>query len=257
MDYNEIHRIAVECKRPQLSNIEDNLAYFALYGLNKAYGERIITKSEASSYKVRFGYIIDDLKNQKNLSLEAYRAYQNNIKSASTRLSDLMKQVGPDADFQELFLSALGIIEQFEGMSENCIQKNAENRIKGKLPLSERTKADKSVTNTTVDAIIAPKNEVNAEKRKKFIKPTIEDIQIYCREANLNINIEQFYDYYESNGWKVGKNPMKDWRSAARNWNRRNHPQKAEAKTTSYDIDEFINRSIHGELKYERKKKAV
>lgn len=56
---------------------------------------------------------------------------------------------------------------------------------------------------------------------RKFKKPTIEEIQQYCLERNNKINAEQFIDYYDANGWKVGKNPMKDWKAAVRTWERR------------------------------------
>ena len=53
---------------------------------------------------------------------------------------------------------------------------------------------------------------------KKFIKPTIEEIKSYCLERNNSINPIQFFDYYESKGWLIGKNPMKDWKACIRTW---------------------------------------
>ena len=44
----------------------------------------------------------------------------------------------------------------------------------------------------------------------------------YCLERNNSIDAENFIDYYNSNGWKVGKNPMKDWKAAIRTWEKRN-----------------------------------
>lgn len=61
----------------------------------------------------------------------------------------------------------------------------------------------------------------------RFQKPTIDEIRVYCSERNNGINAESFYDFYESKGWKVGSSPMKDWKSAVRNWERRRtNPQK-------------------------------
>lgn len=57
-------------------------------------------------------------------------------------------------------------------------------------------------------------------KTKKFVKPTVEEIRTYCKEIGANINPEQFYDYYESKGWMIGKNKMKDWKAAVRTWKR-------------------------------------
>ena len=50
--------------------------------------------------------------------------------------------------------------------------------------------------------------------------PTLEDVRAYCKERKNKVNPEQWFDHYTSNGWKVGKNPMKDWQAAVRNWER-------------------------------------
>ena len=55
-------------------------------------------------------------------------------------------------------------------------------------------------------------------KVKRFVKPTVVDIAEYCIERNNSVDAEKFYDYYSSNGWKVGKNPMKDWKASVRTW---------------------------------------
>lgn len=70
---------------------------------------------------------------------------------------------------------------------------------------------------------------------KKFVKPTTEEIQTYCKEIGANINAEQFYDYYESKGWMIGKNKMKDWKAAVRTWKR----NRAENETKSV-ANEFL-----------------
>lgn len=62
---------------------------------------------------------------------------------------------------------------------------------------------------------------------KRFKAPTIEEITAYCQERKNRINPEQFLAYYEANGWKVGKNQMKDWRAAIRSWETREGEMKA------------------------------
>ena len=52
----------------------------------------------------------------------------------------------------------------------------------------------------------------------KFIKPTLDEVAAYCRERNNNIDPKKWIDYYTANGWKVGKNAMKDWKAAVRTW---------------------------------------
>ena len=54
-----------------------------------------------------------------------------------------------------------------------------------------------------------------------FVKPSLEDVKAYCEERNNGIDAEAFIDFYDSKGWKIGKESMKDWKAAVRNWERR------------------------------------
>ena len=72
-------------------------------------------------------------------------------------------------------------------------------------------------------------------KRKRFEKPTLSQITQYCLERNNNVNAEQFYDYYESNGWKVGKNSMKDWKACVRTWERNGYDRPIKKKNNKQD----------------------
>lgn len=53
----------------------------------------------------------------------------------------------------------------------------------------------------------------------KFKKPTLEELQSYCQEKGYTFNADTFIDYYESNGWRVGKNPMRSWKASCSYWN--------------------------------------
>jgi DNA-binding MarR family transcriptional regulator len=55
----------------------------------------------------------------------------------------------------------------------------------------------------------------------KFQKPTLEDIRQYCISRANNVDPEQFFNFYESKGWMVGKTHMRDWRAAVRTWEKR------------------------------------
>ena len=72
-------------------------------------------------------------------------------------------------------------------------------------------------------------------KRKRFEKPILSQITQYCLERNNNVNAEQFYDYYESNGWKVGKNAMKDWKACVRTWERNGYDKPIKKKNNKQD----------------------
>ena len=67
-------------------------------------------------------------------------------------------------------------------------------------------------------------------KFKRFKKPTIQEVNEYCIERNNSVNSESFIDFYESNGWKVGKNPMKDWKACVRTWEKNTIKTKTNSK---------------------------
>lgn len=67
--------------------------------------------------------------------------------------------------------------------------------------------------------------------RSRFIPPTVDEVMAYCTEKGYTVDADRFVDYYTSNGWRVGKNPMKDWKAAVRNWNGKEQPNgKTESK---------------------------
>lgn len=66
----------------------------------------------------------------------------------------------------------------------------------------------------------------------RFTPPTIEEVRAYCNERNNSVDPETFINFYESKGWFVGKNKMKDWRACVRTWEKN---RKAETKS-GYDL---------------------
>jgi hypothetical protein len=81
-------------------------------------------------------------------------------------------------------------------------------------------------TNTDVgeSAPISNTNTINSKlniKKTKFIRPTANEIDLYAKEIGfLTLDPSYFIDHYESNGWLIGKNPMKDWKATVRTWKR-------------------------------------
>lgn len=73
-----------------------------------------------------------------------------------------------------------------------------------------------------------------------FSPPDIQDVKAYCIERKNNVDPERFIDFYEAKGWMVGKNKMKDWRAAVRNWER-NEASKSTAQTTQQGRLDWID----------------
>jgi hypothetical protein len=77
--------------------------------------------------------------------------------------------------------------------------------------------------------------EEEQEQEKRFQKPTIEDVKTYMKELGMNDISERWMSHYESNGWLVGKNKMKDWKASVRTW-KLNNLQTEEIKTNKPKI---------------------
>lgn len=54
-----------------------------------------------------------------------------------------------------------------------------------------------------------------------FVKPTLDEVAAYCRDRRNRIDPEEFFYFYESKGWVVGRSPMKSWRAAVITWEKR------------------------------------
>ena len=90
-----------------------------------------------------------------------------------------------------------------------------QNNVPGVLPNCYTEKRENSTETTD-------KKKNNKHTRgESFVPPTEEEVKAYCKERNNTVNAAHFMDYYCSNGWKVGRNEMKDWKAAVRMWERR------------------------------------
>jgi len=93
-------------------------------------------------------------------------------------------------------------------------------------------------------------------KAKRFIPPTIEEVQAYCRERNNNVDPEQFINFYSAKDWMIGKNKMKDWKAAIRTWEKREestvqpkqikYNQYQQRSYTEQDLSELEKRLLRG-----------
>ena len=103
-----------------------------------------------------------------------------------------------------------------------------------------------------LETLQTPK-EQSGGGRKKFTIPTPEEVQAYCNERNNGISGQQFCDFYSAKGWKIGKEPMKDWKAAVRTWEMRRKDQSPSITQTQPQIstpkrirfDEYGNEVIY------------
>ena len=78
------------------------------------------------------------------------------------------------------------------------------------------------------------------EKRKGFVPPTVDEVRAYCEERNNNVDPEQFFYWYESNGWMVGKTKMKDWKASVVTWEKRHQNDRKDHHVTLEEMDTWV-----------------
>lgn len=104
-------------------------------------------------------------------------------------------------------------------------------------------------------------NNENKINNKRFAKPSVDEIRNYCLERKNGIDPQQFFDYYESKGWMIGKNHMKDWKASVRTWENRRKGEdngsvarisRVDEEERNREIDEHFRRVQAGEIPDER-----
>jgi hypothetical protein len=94
------------------------------------------------------------------------------------------------------------------------------------MPAATEEKEDaEAPTDTHIDTSIDTNNTNNYrenrnDSKKRFAVPTVEEVDAYCRERGNNVDAQRFVDFYASKGWRIGKEPMRDWRACVRTWER-------------------------------------
>lgn len=118
-------------------------------------------------------------------------------------------------------------------------EKNRQNRLTTNVDERERTttKADERPQNINIkEKEKIKENTPKGVKEKplaRFTPPTVEEVAAYCRERGNNVNAQRFVDFYAAKGWKIGQNPMKDWKAAVRTWEQRDDSPARPAKVVS------------------------
>lgn len=117
---------------------------------------------------------------------------------------------------------------EIEIMRRNKFQESkVENGKKGGRPkakenLNETDRLSESKPNENLLETETETETENNKSRGRFLPPTVDEVREYATEHSYGVDADAFVAFYESKGWMVGKNKMKDWRAALRGWNSRN-----------------------------------
>ena len=92
------------------------------------------------------------------------------------------------------------------------------------------------------DSVSVLKENTPTECKRKFVRPTVDEVRAYCIERGNKVDPEAFVAFYESKGWRVGNTPMKSWKSAIVTWEKR---QKQNAPPAEQKVNRFQNFPIN------------
>lgn len=155
------------------------------------------------------------------------------------------------------------VLEEFFTLSadgyENCrcnsvlkeYKRNAKNKSKAGKASAEARKHKKVLEKEQVTGVQQVLNECSTgvrnqkpetrnqkpikQTRTKFCPPSLDEVKQYCFERQKGVDHEQWFNHYTSNGWKVGKNSMKDWKAAVRTWEKRKEQNSEKPNKTFND----------------------
>jgi hypothetical protein len=159
--------------------------------------------------------------------------YENEGVLMRTECERIAFELRVDCDF---ILSMINDFELFQNDGDVFYSKSVLNRLE--TINAKRDKAKKSAeirwgyanalrTQSDGNAVKESKEkksiDIEKETKTRFVKPNRDDVRAYMIELDMSDLSQRFVDYYESNGWRVGKNPMKDWRACVRTWKQQNN----------------------------------
>ena len=157
---------------------------------------------------------------------------------------DVFSRLGmTDNDTKGIFLINFEKHQSLDKLEKIKIQNRERKRLQRErqkmLPICDNTVTSHADV-TECHAIDIEEDKDKEKDIKKFIKPTLEEVQAYCNQRNKGVDAQKWFDYYTSNGWKVGKNPMKDWKAAIRTWERSGEGARDIGKyKRSFDYDKL------------------
>lgn len=130
-------------------------------------------------------------------------------------------------------------IEKYTFFNDVPTANQATNRQQTKQPTDNQPTANQATKNKNDKNIKNDKNDKNINNiyNISFRPPSVQEVSEYCTERKNSVNAEAFVDFYESKGWYIGKNKMKDWKSAVRTWERRD---KKPANQNMTDLDDLF-----------------
>ena len=163
----------------------------------------------------------------------------------------------PNAEMAYKFITAAisrSELKRHASAKENDTRKTKkkENKTFKRVERSTEEKLYKTVTDMPCDSEKSKsENKIEAVKEERKKAPTMDEVRGFFKNRNFKSNPDEFFNFYESNGWMVGKNPMQNWHSSAENWELRTEKEKTSKKEKdeptrhgNFDVDEAFKLAI-------------
>lgn len=128
--------------------------------------------------------------------------------------------------------------EQVEAKREENRQRIADwrnkqcNSVTNGARTPHKTSNERPLQSSKLKAQLVEKKN-KQKKSTPFVIPSVGEVEAYCRERGNRIDAQRFIDHYTANGWRVGKNPMKDWQATVRNWEKNDDERTSAAGRNS------------------------
>lgn len=159
-------------------------------------------------------------------------------------------QVGCIMTGRELLSKEIGLsvqqirtcLERLKSTNEITIKSNKQGTIIQVVKYKDyQVTTNESTTNQpTSNQQVTTNKNVKKEKNDNntFIPPSAIEVLDYCKERKNFVNVNTFIDFYESKGWMVGRNKMKDWKACVRTWEKSSTEQHKQQQPIE---DHFMN----------------
>ena len=197
--------------------------------------------------------LIEDLNQKEKLSLicclTAY-SREEEANPISRLVFSTFKRIVIDSEREdEDFMSELSIKRSDAGRKGALARwgnRMANDGKNGKLPSEERERSKEKEETLNIDT---PIYNTSSLQTTKFNRPTVEEVKAYADEKGYtNFNPEQFWNFYESKDWMVGKNKMANWKSAVSGWALRDKNKLAESAKPQTDYKTQLSKLDYGAL---------
>lgn len=126
-----------------------------------------------------------------------------------------------------------------EAIKKRWAKTRSDNDTNDNKSIETNTNEYKSILNDSVSVSVSDSVSLSKDKdkgnkeRSAFRPPDVSEVRSYCQERKNRVDPERFVDFYTSKGWLVGKNKMRDWRAAVRNWEKEENARSGTTKKST------------------------